>query len=123
MSDGGGGAFGKFVGAGVGDRLLSPVTACNGVPDFCPGVGAGANDVDAAVGTVASAFDDGAGAGPRVAAQPINATTMSTATIGNTLLRRRGAENGVPRSGASPRRRLASDFFNASRINDMIRIV
>ena len=49
------------------------------------------------------------------------APSASTITISahSGLRPRRAGVNGVPRSGAWPRRRLASDFFNASRISDM----
>lgn len=64
--------------------------------------------------------EPGSGAGARVNHQPsAPAATMAISSSGKTLLRRRAVANGVPRSGASPRRRLASDFFRASRISDM----
>lgn len=52
--------------------------------------------------------------------QPPAATiAIASRSHGSGLRRRRRAVNGVPRSGVSPRRRCDSDFFKASRINDM----
>ncbi|MGH8122114.1 MAG: hypothetical protein ACREPT_05025, partial [Rudaea sp.] len=50
---------------------------------------------------------------------PTAAIAIARRSHGRGLRRRRRAVNGVPRSGAPPRRRCASDFFKASRINDM----
>jgi len=54
--------------------------------------------------------------------QPMPAATAIRITISGQGLRRRAfTVNGVPISGASPKRRRVSDFFNASRIRDMFK--
>ncbi len=50
---------------------------------------------------------------------PAAAIAIASRSHGSGVRRRRRAVNGVPRPGASPRRRCDSDFFKASRINDM----
>jgi hypothetical protein len=102
--------------------MLSNEGACVGAT--C--VGAEMCAAAATFGDVAGAGDSGAfdaeasGAGARMNHQPsAPAATIAINSSGKTPLRRREVANGVPKSGASPSRRFASDFFRASRINDM----
>jgi hypothetical protein len=101
----------------AGGAMLSNDGAC---------VGATTCAAAATLGDVAGSGDSGAfdaeaaGAGVRMNHQPSPpAAAIAITSSGKTLLRRREVAKGVPRSGASPRRRFASDFFRASRINDM----
>src|SRR5690348_5963207 len=67
----------------------------------------------------------GAGAGvsrPNHHHNPMPSDSTITSIAHSGLRPRRTGVNGVPRSGACPRRRLASDFFKASRISDMGKI-
>ena len=108
MATGGGDPFGR-VGAARrgadGARVIRSVVAARVVT----GVAA------LATGAVA-----GGGAAGRNHHHSNTAAAMTTTINNNGELRAgRGVPNGVARSGAEPRRRLASDFFSASRISDM----
>ena len=79
----------------------------------------GSGRLSVGAGTVVAAA---CGARARISHQPkppANRRKNATTINGSRPRRGRDAANGVPRSGASPRRRLASDFFRASRISDM----
>ena len=142
---GGGGAGGEMGGGAVRAAFVgAAVAASDGVL-----VGTGDTGLDTAGRAAAAGFErrasaaavsatilDGAPFGPvatlvailpateagceRDHHQPPAATiAIASRSHGNGLRRRRRAVNGVPRSGASPRRRCDSDFFRASSINDM----
>jgi len=112
-------------GAGVRAGVAADATCCIGVGFGTAGLGVRTCVVTfefaAAVLTLAGASAGGAGAaGGRSNHQPkAPVATIASTSSGSARPRRRGVANGVPRSGASPRRRFASDFFSASRIRDM----
>jgi hypothetical protein len=106
-----------FAGTDVGPDACGAACACTRAGVGLGGVRAGATSG----GPLVWAPGCGVAGGVRNSHQPTPpAITIAPIRNGSRLRCRGCVPNGVARSGAAPRRRLASDFFNASRIRDMI---